>query len=126
MPDIRQYVNSAGFKIAANFQQHKNFQSDVGREICVKLTYTGAGAGITNNDLKTFIEYISTTHGANGVGDDPWVVGAMGTADGSAWGEGTHTEVYMRLQGTGNTTPANAVINTDLSMEIVAYFAPLH
>jgi hypothetical protein len=126
MPDISSYVNSAGFQIAANFQQHKNFQSDVGREICVKLTYTGSGTGITNEDIKTFIEYVTTAHGANGVGDDPWVIGAMGTADGSAFAPGANTEIFMRMQGTGNTTPVNAVAGTDLSMEIVAYFAPLH
>lgn len=125
MPDIMNYVDPNGFQMAANFRKYKSFQSDVGREICVRI-YNGTGF-VEDDHIHTVINNITTTHGSLGAATmDPWVVGAMGTADGSAYDATATTEIFMRLQGTGQLDVTAAVAGTPLTCEIVAYFAPLH
>lgn len=110
--------------IAANYRTYFNSQSDVGREAVIKIV-NGTGP-ITDAEIFTITNYITMTHGANGVGDSPWVVAAIGTADGAPYDSSATQEIFMRIQGTGDLTVASAVAGTGCTIEIVAYFAPLH
>ena len=113
--------------IAANYRTYFNSQSDVGREAVIKIT-NGTGP-ITDAEIFTITNYITMTHGSGdglGTGDSPWVVAAIGTADGAPYDSSTTQEIFMRIQGTGELTAASAVAGIGCTIEIVAYFAPLH
>ena len=80
-------------------------QSDVGRELIVKIS---ANAGMLNTELYAAMNYITTSHGVSGAGDSAFTIGAVGTADGTPFVSGTTTVVFLRVQGTGDLT-ASAV-----------------
>jgi len=97
-------------------------QSDVGREVVLSITKTN----ITNAELQTIINYLTTSHGSAGSGDSAFTVAAVGTADGSAFVSGTTDVVYLRLQGTGDYTvdASDAHGVTGAATAIVAVFKP--
>ncbi len=110
-----------GDAIASNFQKFSISQSDVGRELVLKL----AGTDLTNADLLAVYNYITTAHGSAGTGDSAFTVAAIGTADGSAFVSGTTDNVFLRVQGTGDLTLATADMGiSGLTITIVAEFKP--
>jgi hypothetical protein len=95
---IDDFVNDPTLtNVAQNYLKHVISQSGVGRELIVKVAKTN----ITDVELETIIRAITTTGGANA---DAFTVGALGTADGSAFVAGTTDVVFLRLQGTGTYT----------------------
>ena len=105
----------------ANSLKHVINQADVGRELIVKL----AGTNLTNDDLTSVINYITTSHGSAGAGDSAFVVAAVGTADGSAFVSGTTDNVFLRVQGTGDLTVGTADQGiAGLTVTIEAIFTP--
>ena len=106
---VAQIYSNAGAAIAAsqlgaNNYKHALNQADVGRELIVKIS---GNAGMLDIELGAAIAYINTSHGVNGSGDSAFTVAAVGTADGSAFVAGTTTDVFLRVQGTGDLTVAS-------------------
>lgn len=93
-----------GTTLAANYQKFVVANGLPGRTLIVKL----AGTDLTNDDLKQVVDYLTTSHGTSGSGDDAFTVAGFGTADGSAFVSGTTDTVYLALQGTGSFTAATA------------------
>ena len=88
----------------ANFGKHSLSQSDVGRELIISVTKSGSG-NVTDAVL-TAVRGQLTLAAGDGTGTDvggpdAFTIGAVGTADGSAFVSGTTTVVFMRVQGTG-------------------------
>jgi hypothetical protein len=106
----------------ANSLKHVINQADVGRELIVKVS---GNAGMLNLELDAAIQYITTSHGSAGSGDSAFVVAAVGTADGTAFVSGTTTDVFLRVQGTGDLTVAtvNALTGSP-TVTIEAIFTP--
>lgn len=116
---ISSTVGSSTF--GANYLKHVINQADVGRELIVKL----AGTNLTDADLSSVINYITTSHGSNGTGDSAFTVAAVGTADGSAFVSGTTDTVFLRVQGTGDLTVGTADMGiSGLTVTIEAIFTP--
>jgi hypothetical protein len=120
----------AASQLGANNYKHALNQSDVGRELIVKVS---ANAGMTDAELNAAIAYITTSHGSSGSGDSAFVVAAVGTAAGTAFVAGTTTDVFLRVQGTGDLTVASVkaaaegVANgnaTTFTVTIPAIFTP--
>jgi hypothetical protein len=105
----------------ANYLKHVINQADVGREQIIKIAKTD----ITNAELSTIIQEITTAGGAGGT-SDAFTVAAVGTATGAAFVSGTTDVVYLRVQGTGTYTPegANAHGVTGAVTTIEATFTP--
>jgi hypothetical protein len=59
---------------------------------------------LTDAELNTIINYMTTSHGSSGSGDSAFVVAGLGTATGAAFVAGTTDVVYVALQGTGDYT----------------------
>ena len=90
--------------LADNYKNHSISQSDVGRELLVKVV---SSTSINDAELEAAINYITLSHGSAGAGDSAFTVGALGTADGTAFESGTTDTVFMRVQGTGDLTVAS-------------------
>ena len=130
-----QTYSNAGAAVAyntSNYLKHVINQADVGRELIVKIS---GNAGMLNIELDAAIQYITTSHGSGTprTGDSAFVVAALGTADGSAFVSGTTTDVFLRVQGTGDLTVASVkaaaedVANgnaTTFTVTIPAIFTP--
>ena len=110
LSSFAQTVSNSGSTVAvlsANAGKHVISQSDVGRELIVSVTKSGSG-NVTDAVL-TAVRNQLTLSGGSGVGGavgdqngpDAFTIGAVGTADGSAFVSGTTTVVFMRVQGTG-------------------------
>ena len=97
MPDL------TATDIALNYRKHVIAQSGVGRELIVKIVK----AAMTDAELHAYIDYMTLSHGVDGAGDSAFTVGALGTADGTAFVSGTTDTVFLRLQGTGDLTVAD-------------------
>ena len=107
--------------VGANYLKHQINQADVGRELIVKI----AGTNLTDADLSSIIGYITTAHGSGGTGDSAFTVAAVGTADGSAFVSGTTDNVFLRVQGTGDLTVADAdMAIAGFTVSIEAIFTP--
>jgi hypothetical protein len=119
-----QTYTNAGVAVAyntSNYLKHVINQADVGRELILKL----AGTNLTDANLESVTRYITTSHGVAGAGDSAFVVAAIGTADGSAFESGVTDTVYMRVQGTGDLTVADADAGVGgLTVTIEAIFTP--
>lgn len=117
-------VGSSTF--GANYRQYSINQADVGRELIVKVARTEGNGGVTKAVLDAVIAYITTSHGVNGSGDSAFTVAAVGTANGSPYvNAATTTAVFLRVQGTGDLTVADAdtgIANVAVSIE--AIFTP--
>lgn len=125
MADVTSVVVGAT-TVGANFNKFSISQSDVGRELIVKIAKTN----ITHAELSTIINAI-TVSGGDGTGSDQdgpdaFTVAAVGTADGSAFVSGTTDNVFLRLQGTGTYTPDNSDAHgvTGAVTTIEAVFTP--
>lgn len=103
----------------ANSLKHVINQSDVGRELIIKIAKTN----ITDTELNTIIGVITSSRGASA---DAFVVAAVGTADGSAFETGVTDVVFLRAQGTGTYTAvaSNAHGVTGAVTTIEAIFTP--
>jgi hypothetical protein len=107
--------------IASNFQKFSISQSDAGRELVLQL----AGTNLTHANLQAVYSYITTAHGSAGTGDSAFTVAAIGTADGTPFVSGTTDTVFMRVQGTGDLTLADADAGVaGLTITTVAVFQP--
>jgi len=113
----------AAAKLGANAYQYVINQADVGRELIVKVARSQANGGVTKAVLDAVINYITTAHGVNGAGDSAFTVAAVGTVDGSPYvNAATTTAVFLRVQGTGDLTVADAdtgIANVAVSIEAV-------
>ena len=109
-------------QLAGNYLKHVINQADVGRELIVKL----AGTNLTDANLSSVINYITTSHGSAGSGDSAFTVAAVGTVDGSAYVDAaTTTAVFLRVQGTGDLTVADADTGiANVAVTIEAIFTP--
>lgn len=88
-----------GTDVAVNYRKHAISQSGVGEEVILKIV---SDNDITDAELDAMIGYITTSHGSAGTGDSAHTIGAVGTADGSAFVSGTTDTVFLRAQGTGD------------------------
>lgn len=86
--------------VVANYKKFNIENGTNGRTLVIKL----AGTDITNANLESVINYLTTTHGVSGSGDSAFTVAGVGTADGSAFVSGTTDTVYLLAQGTGDVT----------------------
>jgi hypothetical protein len=123
---VETYTNSGadGAVFGANFGKHSLSQSDVGRELIISVTKSGSG-NVTDTVL-TAVRNQLTLAGGSGSGTDDngpdaFTIGAVGTADGSAFVSGTTTVVFLRVQGTG--TP-NLTTVSGATLAQVAEFEP--
>jgi hypothetical protein len=106
----------------ANFGKHSLSQSDVGRELIISVTKSGSG-NITDT-LLTAVRNQLTLAGGSGSGDDvngpdAFTIGAVGTADGSAFVSGTTTVVFLRVQGTG--TPNLTAVDSSTLAQVCEF-----
>ena len=117
-------VSNAGTTLAtfgANNYKHGISTSDAGRTIIVKL----AGSNLTDADLASVINYLTTAHGASGAGDSAFTVAGVGTVDGTAFESGVTDNVFLRIQGTGDFTAATADMEIGgLTVSTIAIFTP--
>ena len=115
-----------GSSVTANYLKNVINQADVGRELIVKIARSTANGGVTDTEINAVVNYITTSHGSNGLGDSAFVVAAVGTADGSALTNTTATQaVFLRVQGTGDLTVADADMGiANLAVSIEAVFQP--
>lgn len=108
--------------LGANALKHSIATSDAGRTLIVSVTKSN----ITNTELNTIINYMTTSHGSGtpSTGDSAFTVAGVGTADGSAFVSGTTDVVFLRLQGTGDYTvdASDAHGVTGAATAIVAVF----
>jgi hypothetical protein len=102
MPSVIGSVN--GVDVAANFQKNVRANGLGPRTIIVKIAKTD----ITNTELNTIVNYMTTSHGSNGTGDSAFVVAGLSGAAGAAFVSGTTDVVFLALQGTGNYTVAGS------------------
>jgi hypothetical protein len=127
LSSFAQTVSNAGSTVATlttNFGKHSLSQSDTGRELIVSVTKSGSG-NVTDAVL-TAVRNQLTLAGGSGTGTDSdgpdaFTIGAVGTADGSAFVSGTTTVVFLRVQGTG--TP-NLTTVSGATLAQVAEFEP--
>jgi len=104
-----------------NYLKHAISTSDAGRTLIVSLEATN----ITNAQLSAWINYLTTSHGSAGTGDDAFTVAGVGTADGSAFVSGTTDKVILKLQGTGSFTDGTVEALTGTpTATILAVFTP--
>lgn len=110
--------------VGANYEKFAKAQSDVGRELIISVTKSGAG-NLTHAVLKAVYNQL-TLAGGDGTGSDvggpdAFTLSSVGTADGSAFVSGTTTVVFLKAQGTGtpNTTTADGA-----TIAVVATFEP--
>jgi predicted amino acid racemase len=106
----------------ANYLKHVINQADVGREQIIKIAKTD----MTNAELSTIIQEITTAGGAGAANSDAFTVAAVGTATGAAFVSGTTDVVFLRVQGTGTYTAegSNAHGVTGAVTTIEATFTP--
>lgn len=119
-------VSNTGATVATyGFNALKNAisTSDAGRTLIVSVTKSG---GITDANLNSIVNsYITLAHGVNGVGDSAFTVAGVGTADGTPFVAGVTSTVFLRLQGTGDFTVADADLSiAGYTVALVAVFAP--
>ena len=105
-----------------NWKKFSNATSDAGRTLIVSISKTD----MTHDELTTIIDYMTTSHGANGSGDSAFTVAGIGTATGAAFVSGSTDVVFLRLQGTGDYTvdASDAHGVTGAATALVAVFAP--
>ena len=118
MPDL-----TAVSPLADNYNKHVISQSGVGREFIVSITANAAT--LTDAKLKAALDYMTLNHGASGAGDAAGTVGALGTADGTAFDPAADTVVFVRLQTTADFTVAGVnAAATDTTVAVVCEFVP--
>lgn len=107
-----------------NWKKFGNSQSDVGRELIVKVALTD----MTHTDLNAIYNAITQSGGSGGTlpanTGDAFTVAAVGTANGSAFVSGTTDVLYFRVQGTGTFDTTDAAAGTGATVTVEAVFAP--
>ena len=86
--------------VVANYLKNVKANGLGPRTLIVKIAKTD----ITNAELNTIINYMTTSHGVNGSGDSAFVVAGLSGAAGAAFVSGTTDVVFLALQGTGDYT----------------------
>ena len=105
--------------VAANYLKNVRANGLGPRTLVLKL----AGTDITNDDLNSVINYVTTSHGSNGSGDSAFVVAGLSGAAGAAFVSGTTDTVYLAIQGTGDITVATADMGiSGLTITVEAIF----
>lgn len=96
-----------GTTVAANYLKNTRANGLGPRTVIVSVAKTG---GVTDANLNTIINYITTSHGTGtpSTGDSAFVVAGLSAAAGAAFEAGTTETVYLALQGTGDITVADA------------------
>jgi hypothetical protein len=89
-----------GTYITSNYLKNVRANGLGPRTIIVKIAKTD----LTDTELNTIVNYMTTSHGSNGTGDSAFVVAGFGTATGAAFVSGTTDAVFLALQGTGDYT----------------------
>jgi hypothetical protein len=94
-----------GTTVAANYLKNVKANGLGVRTLIVKIAKTN----LTDTELNTIINYMTTNHGVNGAGDSAFVVAGLSgdqTVDENTnvFVSGTTDVVYLALQGTGNYT----------------------
>lgn len=109
--------------VATNYRKNAISQSGVGREFIVSVT---ADAGtLTDAKLNEAIDYLTTSHGSNGSGDSAATIGAIGTADGTAFNPAADTVVFIRLQTSADfTVTAFNAAQSNTTLATVCEFKP--
>lgn len=113
---------SGNTTVGANYLKNGIGTSDAGRTLIISITKTD----LTDAELNTIINYMTTSHGSSGTGDSAFTVAGVGTATGAAFVSGTTDVVYLRLQGTGDYTvdASDAHGVTGAATALVCVFAP--
>ena len=115
---------TSGNVVGGNALKHVISQSDVGRELIISVTKSGSG-NVTDAVLTAVRNQLTLSGGSgNGSdqnGPDAFTIGAVGTADGSAFVSGTTTVVFLRVQGTGT---ANLTTVSGATLAQVCEFEP--
>lgn len=120
MADVTNLASGAT-TVGANYKKFGINTSDAGRELVVKFSKTN----ITDAELGAWVNYLTLSHGTDGVGDSAFTVAAVGTADGSAFVSGTTDVVFLRIQGTGDFTDATVeALAGSPTVDLVAVFKP--
>jgi len=94
-----------GTTVATNYLKNVRANGLGPRTLIVSVSKTG---GITDANLNTIINYMTTSHGLNGSGDSAFVVAGLAAAAGAAFVAGSTEVAYIALQGTGDLTVADA------------------
>ncbi len=94
-----------GTTVAANYLKNTRANGLGPRTVIVSVAKTG---GVTDANLNTIINYLTTAHGVSGSGDSAFVVAGLSAAAGAAFVAGSTETVYLALQGTGDLTVADA------------------
>jgi hypothetical protein len=123
-----QTYSNAGAAVAyntSNYNKHVINQADVGRELIIKIALTN----MTDANVTTIRNAITQSGGVAGAlpasTGDAFTVAAIGTADGSAFVSGTTDNVFLRVQGTGDLTVADAdMAIAGVTVSIEAIFTP--
>ena len=100
MPSLIGADSGSGVNVAANYLKNVRANGTNGRTLVISISKTN----LTDTELNTIVNYMTTTHGSGGSGDSAFTVAGFGTADGSAFVSGTTDVVYVLLQGTGDYT----------------------
>lgn len=91
--------------VAANYLKNVRANGLGPRTLIVSVAKSG---GISNANLNTIINYMTTSHGQDGAGDSAFVVAGLAAAAGAAFVADSTETVYLALQGTGDLTVADA------------------
>ena len=120
-------VDNTGTTLATfgqNVGKHVISQSDVGRELIVKIALTN----MTDANVTAIRNAITQAGGVAGAlpasTGDAFTVAAIGTADGSAFATGVTDVLFMRVQGTGTFNTTDAAAGTGATVTVEAVFAP--
>lgn len=132
MADITSFAqtyNNSGSAVAYasdNFEKIKINQSDVGRELIVKVAKTDMTSAELNTIIKAVTQAGGSGSGSDVDGEDAFTVAAVATATGTAFVSGTTDVVFLKLQGTGTYTAvgSNAHGVTGAVTTIEAIFTP--
>lgn len=95
----------AGDTVAANYLKNVRANGLGPRTLIVSVSKTG---GISDANLNTIINYMTSAHGVSGSGDSAFVVAGLAGAAGAAFVAGSTEVAYVALQGTGDLTVADA------------------
>lgn len=86
--------------VGANYLKNVRANGLGPRTIIVKIAKTD----LTDAELNTIVNYMTTSHGVSGSGDSAFVVAGLSGAAGAAFVSGTTDVVFLALQGTGDYT----------------------
>jgi hypothetical protein len=108
--------------VGANYAKSNIESGLAGRTIVLKIAKTD----ITNAELATIINAITTGRHSTATSDDAATIVGVGTADGSAFVSGTTDNTFLQIQTTGTLTAQGSAAYgvTGAVTTIQAVFAP--